>query len=168
MLKSSTITKNRDLRIYVCRIPDEAHSFCVQEEEPILKKAKRIARKIVSLVLVLMVMMSVSLTGVMPANAADSEISQVGATATEMRTIYFSPNGYWNGLYAAYAWTDGAYDNGSWAALTKLDNADGIYSVEIPLECTNVIFCSRTIPGFAWEVVEKQTDALKITDVPVS
>jgi len=133
-----------------------------QKEELSLKKVTRFAIRSLSLILMLVVLMSVMTVGVMGTSAATVETSQIGAEET--RTIYFSPNGYWNNLFAVYAWEDGMYDSGQWTALQKVDTVDGLYSVEIATEYTNAIFCSRTVPAFSWDYVDQKTDALVITD----
>ena len=125
-----------------------------------MKNAKRIMRTVVSLVLVLMMVMSVSFAAV---SAADNNTATVAAS-TDTKTFYFSPNGYWGNLFAVYAWTDGAYDAGEWKELKKVDGVDGLWNVDLSLDYTNAIFCSRTFPAFTWSAVDNKTGEMTLAD----
>jgi len=117
-----------------------------------LKKAKRFTKRILASVLMLLILMSVSLTGLASVSAADCDVAQTG---TDVRTIYFSDNGYWSNLFAVYAWTEGS-DASEWKQLDKVEGVDGLYSVELSSSYTKAIFCSRYYPGFTMDAVDEK------------
>lgn len=125
-----------------------------------MKNTKRIMRRAISLVLVLMMVMSLSFVAV---SAADKDTSAVAADGNT-KTYYFSPNGYWSNLFAVYAWADGAYDAGEWKELKKVDGVDGLWSVDLSLQYTNAIFCSRTFPAFTWSAVDNKTGEMTLVE----
>ena len=132
-----------------------------QKEELTLKKTKSYVKRALALLVMLALLVSV---GVMGASAATVSSAEISADATsDVRTIYFSPNGYWNNLFAVYAWSDNK-DNGEWKALSKVDSVEGLYSVELSTAYTNAVFCSRIIPAFSWDSVDDKTDELELSE----
>lgn len=129
-----------------------------------MNRTKRFAKRALSLILMLVMLMSVMVAGAAGTTAVTTDTAQTGAETGAVKTLYFSPNGYWSNLYAIYVWEDGMYDQGEWKSFSKIDGAEGVYSVEIGAEYTKAIFCSRTVPGFDWEVVDYKTDAVTIPE----
>ncbi|MBR3971501.1 MAG: InlB B-repeat-containing protein, partial [Ruminococcus sp.] len=125
-----------------------------------MKKTKLFAKRALSLLIMLVMMVSVMSAGITGISAATVDTAKLSVDEKgDVRTIYFSPNGYWNNLFAVYAWADNK-DNGEWKALSKVAGVDGLYSVELSTAYTKAIFCSRVIPAFTWDCVDAKTDEL--------
>lgn len=80
----------------------------------------------------------------------------------EMKTVYMLPNSAWTsakGRYAAYCWgTEFAH---TWYDMTDADK-DGVYEVEVPETCENIIFCCMSAANSAndWNNKIHQTEDL--------
>ncbi len=126
-----------------------------------MKFTKTILKKSLSLLLVLAMLMSVGLVGIGSVSAANTHVAEVSEDEGT-KTIYFAPNGYWSNLFAVYVWADGAYASGEWLSMSRVADADGLYSVKIDEDYTNIIFCSRYYPANSWEAVDNKTESLTI------
>lgn len=80
------------------------------------------------------------------------------------KTVYMLPNSVWassQGRYAAYCWgTEFAH---TWYDMTDADK-DGVYEVEVPETCENIIFCCMSAANSAndWNNKIHQTEDLKM------
>ncbi|MBQ7999895.1 MAG: InlB B-repeat-containing protein, partial [Ruminococcus sp.] len=118
-----------------------------------MRSNKRLPRKLISMILALVMILSVSVLSFGPVAAADS---------TDTKTIYLSINGQWTQkLCAVYTWGED-YNAGQWLAMSSIDGATDLWSVDIPASYSNITFCSRTAPIFDWANVRNQTGELTI------
>ena len=128
-----------------------------------MNTSKRIAKRLIAVVLTVMMLMSVVTLGITSASAASVELAQTGATITGGTTLYLNTN-IWN---TGGAWFAAYFCNGSssakWVEMTDSDG-DGIYDVACPTDESheNVVFCrmnnaSKTLD---WSNIWNQTDDL--------
>ena len=107
-----------------------------------MSTSKRIAKRLLAVVLTIMMLMSMVTIGIASTSAASVEIAETGATGTIK--IYFENNWKWSDVRIHY-W-GGSTTSGNWPgkALTKDGmNGDGtndVYLAEIPADTTGVIF----------------------------
>jgi len=113
---------------------------------------KRFGKRFISLVLALLLIVSVTVTGVSTVSAASNT-----------KNIYFSSNGFWDKFFAVYAWDD-VFDNGFWYPLIAVEGEEDLYCAEINESHQNIIFCSRSTLAYKWDCVVNKTDALVIPE----
>ena len=75
---------------------------------------KRFGKRFISLVLALLLIVSVTVTGVSTVSAASNT-----------KNIYFSSNGFWDKFFAVYAWDD-VFDNGFWYPLIAVEGEEDL------------------------------------------
>ena len=98
-----------------------------------MKQTNHLSKRVLSLVLVLMMLISA-----VPMAAF--------AAGTEGSTVYLVPSTNWkndNARFAVYYWNDGG---NAWVSMTSSEDVEGMYEAVIPAGYTNIIFC-RMNPG---------------------
>lgn len=103
-----------------------------------MSTSKRIAKRLIAVVLTVMMLMSMVTIGISSVSAASVELAPTGATGNK---LYFIPSNNWkeaNAWFAAYFFGNGE----TWAKMTDSNN-DGIYEADIPSGYPNVIFLRK-------------------------
>ena len=121
-----------------------------------MNSKKNFAKRLLSMILAVVMVVSVAAIGVTTVAAYD--VSGEGT-----KTIYFTSNGYWTKFFALFASSDSNSD-GSWYTLNKVSDEDDLYYANIPESYNKVTFCSRSIPAYDWNKVVNKTDELTIPD----
>ena len=116
-----------------------------------MKQTNHLSKRVLSLVLALMMLISV-----VPMAAF--------AAGTEGSTVYLVPSTNWkndNARFAVYYWNDGG---SAWVSMTAVEAEEGMYEAEIPAGYTNIIFC-RMNPAASennWDNKWNQTSDLTV------
>ncbi len=120
-----------------------------------------LTKRLLSLVLSLMMVISLCLVGVTFTSAAEVEVAETGANITGGTVLYLDPT-FWD---PSSAWFAAYFFGSSGDAWVKCEPFDGsIYSVTAPSGTwTNVIFCrmNKNQTGFSWDNKWNQTGNLE-------
>lgn len=110
-------------------------------------------KKIMSILLTMLMLVSVICIAPVSTSAAEVETAQTGVTMTGGEVLYLIPSSNWNeagARFAAYFFGTG----NAWTSMTAVEGEDNLYEVTVPTgSWTNVIFC-RMNPGAttnSWE-----------------
>lgn len=110
---------------------------------------KRIAKRVISAILTIMMLMSMVTIGITSASAAYTEIAETGVNMKGGEVFYLKPSSNWtqaNARFAIYFFNDSTGKN-TWVDMKLVEGVTSVYTATAPSgDWANLIFC-RMNPG---------------------
>lgn len=108
---------------------------------------KRIAKRLLSAILTMLMLMSMVTIGMASASAATLELAETGANLTGGEVLYLKPNSNWSqagARFAIYLFSKNGdtLEAETWVGMTKVEGETGVYEATMPSGTwKNLIFC---------------------------